>query len=337
MDKMQKIRARKAEVARACRIRKKAYIRSLEEKNARLTARLMEVETRLQESEARNQAYREEQKALLERLSKVSIQGSTEMDVPSTGLVHTKIEGESKMDEAKRLIEQMIAHMKRPHGIVTKQLAAIEESFAPMDHVKFLLWSCTQSDDFYSKSGWRTLIHQELALSEKQIQNFMEMRASIQLLKKDGFDIQAKLKQLSEDIKHHLIGRERGVQDLLALLSPTQAAKLAVWVDQHAKTMDISSSPSPASTTSYLSMPPPLSIGTLLPEDLLDTSEDDQMNLFPEVSTPSLKSGSPLWATSPFTSASPFSSSASPFSSSAPFTFTAGGTGDSFDRDLFTS
>jgi hypothetical protein len=332
MDKMQKIRARKAEVARACRIRKKAYIKSLEEKSARLAARLAEVESRLEQSESRNQVYREEQKILLERLSKQPAQPSTsiDIDVPSPGLSFTKIEGESKLDEAKRLIEQMLAHTRRPHQVINKHLAGIEAHIAPVDHVKFLLWACTQSDDFYSKFGWQSLIHKELALSDSQIQSFMELKSSMLSLKKNGFDLQTKLKKLSEEIKRHLTERERGVQDLLTMLTPTQAAKLAVWVDQNAKSMELSPVTPAVVTASYLAPPPPSIDGeftSMLPtDDLLDTSEDDQMSLFPEVSfaslprgslpttTPKSNSHSPLWS-SPFPSTSPLGDSMSFFAS----------------------
>jgi len=199
--------------------------------------------------------------------------------------------------------------------------------------LNFLIWAFNQSDDFYRKSEWQSLIRTELSMTDVQVRKFAEMKDSIQRVKREGTLIQSKLRLVGEELKDHLSNREKGVHDLLSMLSPLQVAKLSVWVDKNSQVMDVSSpsGQSCAILPSYL-LPPSsssgsrsgssLNISSMLTDGMIDTntSDDDPMDLFPGVTS-----------SGPFSHHNIKSNSGFLFGSSPSLSSIS----DSIDRDLF--
>jgi len=211
--------------------------------------------------------------------------------------------------------------------LVMQHLAKAEEFIVPVDYVKFLIWGCTQENDFYSQTGWQSLIRTGLNLSEVQIRKLTQMRESMQQLRKGSNDAQSRLKQLSLDVKEQLNDRDKAVQDLLSMLSPVQVAKLCVWLDAHSQEMKLAEpSSSTRSISSFIASCTPTSLRSTLPTaetSLVATTDDDAMALY----SPLILDKSPQFLN---TSNSPFS--CSPFS--WPISVTPG---DTSDHDLFAS
>eukprot|EP00475_Leptophrys_vorax_P039320 TRINITY_DN7084_c0_g1_i1.p1 TRINITY_DN7084_c0_g1~~TRINITY_DN7084_c0_g1_i1.p1 ORF type:complete len:451 (+),score=101.34 TRINITY_DN7084_c0_g1_i1:72-1355(+) len=211
--------ARKAEAARASRRRKKAYVQSLEDKFARLSARLAELESGPDQARAMiHEVQRNEQKEIRERLDEILASSRAE----------------SHMDEIRELLSAYIRNGRKKQNTAEYYLGRCETALAPSLQVKFAMWGLGQSDDFYDQPGiWRTIMGEEIGLSEQQLQEMKKFRNAVQQARGSLQNVCSRLKKLKDNVRIHVSTRERHIDDLASHLNPLQIAKFCNWVDKN--------------------------------------------------------------------------------------------------------
>eukprot|EP00475_Leptophrys_vorax_P029233 TRINITY_DN42709_c0_g1_i1.p1 TRINITY_DN42709_c0_g1~~TRINITY_DN42709_c0_g1_i1.p1 ORF type:complete len:590 (-),score=140.02 TRINITY_DN42709_c0_g1_i1:78-1847(-) len=210
---------RKAEAARQSRRRKKAYIESLEEKFARLSARLAELEAGPDQARSLLQeAQRNEQKAIRERLDEIL--ASQQPD--------------SHMDEIRDLLFAYIRNGRKKQNTAEYYLGRCDTALTPSLQLKFAMWGLSQTDDFYDQPGiWRTIMMDEIGLSEQQLQEMKQFREAVQQTRSCLQGVCARLKKLKEGVRNHISVRERHMDELAQSVNPLQVAKFCAWVEKN--------------------------------------------------------------------------------------------------------
>jgi hypothetical protein len=211
--------AKKAEAARASRRRKKVYIQSLEEKFSRLSARLAELEAGPDQARAMiHEAQKNEQKEIRQRLD----------DILSNP------DADCYMEEIRELLSAYIQNGRKKQNTAEYYLGRCETALTPSLQVKFAMWGLGQTDDFYDQPGiWRTIMGEEIGLSEQQLQEMKRFRDAVQQARGSLQNVCGRLKKLKDNVRIHIANRERHVDELAGMLNPLQIAKFCNWVDKN--------------------------------------------------------------------------------------------------------
>uniref|UniRef100_A0A7S2U132 BZIP domain-containing protein n=1 Tax=Lotharella oceanica TaxID=641309 RepID=A0A7S2U132_9EUKA len=221
-DKTSKRKARKAEVARACRKRKKAYILSLEQKAAVLQRKLAEMTGNTGQSKCEDEAHRQEQNETLMELERLVV-----FQHPDT-------------KEIKRLVTKFVSKSREHQALFWRQIDNTKKSITPGAQAKFALWGLDQDDEFYSKPGlWKTLMTEEIGLDDIQVRKLMRVRQNVREAKSELLDIQNKLVELRKAINIHLSKRHKLIDRLMETLKPLQAARFFLWVSKNSSCMQM--------------------------------------------------------------------------------------------------
>uniref|UniRef100_A0A7S3Z627 CG-1 domain-containing protein n=1 Tax=Lotharella globosa TaxID=91324 RepID=A0A7S3Z627_9EUKA len=212
-DKNAKRKARKAEVARACRRRKKAYIQSLEEKAARLSAKLQDM-AKSQNGEA---THRKDQDLLVGMIRNAINEG----------------QGDRQIDQ---LIQRFVANSRKRQRTDTDiHVEKVVEAMSPGDQAKFTMWALDQGSDFLRGTGagaWTELM-QQIKLSPNQIGALSEKQKAVRKNWNSLSSLMGMISSLKAAISSHLDERHRLVDECVSLLSPTQAACIIAWVKEN--------------------------------------------------------------------------------------------------------
>mmetsp|Transcript_6626 Transcript_6626/g.12191 ORF Transcript_6626/g.12191 Transcript_6626/m.12191 type:complete len:561 (+) Transcript_6626:36-1718(+) len=221
-NKTSKRKARKAEVARACRKRKKAYIQSLEQKAAVLTKQLSEMSGKARPMKSEEEVHRLEQDQLLSEMEKLL----------SNRHCNTK--------DVKKLVSKFAANSRRHQKTYWKHVDSAKKAITPGAQAKFALWSLDQDDEFYTKPGlWKTLINGEISLDDNQVKKLLQLRQEVTESKYELLGLQKKFIDLSNDVNEHLAKRHRLIDMLMETLKPAQAARFFLWVSKNSSCMQM--------------------------------------------------------------------------------------------------
>eukprot|EP00466_Bigelowiella_natans_P015479 jgi/Bigna1/83233/fgenesh1_pg.104_\ len=206
-DKNAKRKARKAEVARACRRRKKAYIQSLEEKASLLQQKLQTM-AKSQNGEA---SHRKDQHQLVQ-------------------LIRNAINDGQQDREIQQLIQRFVGNSrKRQRTDSNSSIQNLVRAVSPGDEAKFCLWSLDQASSSLrvGEGGlYGNLINQKLKLSPQQefvVQGDGGYWKAAQL-DRGSFGRQAPSSRSMPEGTYYL-------------LSPKQAATLVTWLQDNPQSM----------------------------------------------------------------------------------------------------
>mmetsp|Transcript_43461 Transcript_43461/g.69951 ORF Transcript_43461/g.69951 Transcript_43461/m.69951 type:complete len:565 (-) Transcript_43461:170-1864(-) len=221
-EKTSKRKARKAEVARACRKRKKAYIQSLEQKAAALQRKLAEMASNASQSKSEEDVHGEEQKNILNEMERAI----------SSPLPDSK--------EIKKLIHRFVANSRQHRDHFWRHAENTLKSINPGAQAKFALWGLDQDDEFYEKPGlWKTLMSDEIGLDDTQMKKLLRCREKVRDTKNELLEIQNRLIGLRKLMNEHLAKRYKLLDRLLENLKPIQAARFFLWVSKNSSCMQM--------------------------------------------------------------------------------------------------
>mmetsp|Transcript_11350 Transcript_11350/g.27929 ORF Transcript_11350/g.27929 Transcript_11350/m.27929 type:complete len:597 (-) Transcript_11350:335-2125(-) len=221
-ERTSKRKARKAEVARACRKRKKAYIQSLEQKAAILQRKLAEMTGKASQSKSVEEMHRNEQERILGDMSKaISAQYPDAKDL-------------------KKLVNLFVTNSRQQKDLYWRHIENCLKSVTPGAQAKFALWGLDQDDEFYEKPGlWKTLMSDEVGLDESQMKKLLRSREQVRESKAELLGLQHRLVLLKNDISEHLGKRYRLLDRLLETLKPIQIARFFLWVSKNSTCMQM--------------------------------------------------------------------------------------------------
>mmetsp|Transcript_16393 Transcript_16393/g.24700 ORF Transcript_16393/g.24700 Transcript_16393/m.24700 type:complete len:553 (+) Transcript_16393:101-1759(+) len=213
-DKNAKRKARKAEVARACRRRKKAYIQSLEEKAARLAAKLQSM-TKTQNGEA---AHRKDQDVLI-------------------ALIRDAVNEGQRDRQIQNLIDRFVHNSrKRQRTDSETYLNRVVDAMTPGDQSKLVLWSIEQGKKVFLGSRFAPLM-ERMKLSSQQVDMLISKQKMVQKHHHSLNQILGMIDNTRMAIMEHLTERQGIVDDCMKLLTSRQMATMISWVKENPESM----------------------------------------------------------------------------------------------------
>eukprot|EP00470_Lotharella_oceanica_P007684 CAMPEP_0170179038 /NCGR_PEP_ID=MMETSP0040_2-20121228/15896_1 /TAXON_ID=641309 /ORGANISM="Lotharella oceanica, Strain CCMP622" /LENGTH=462 /DNA_ID=CAMNT_0010422821 /DNA_START=232 /DNA_END=1621 /DNA_ORIENTATION=+ len=226
-DKIKKRKARKAEVARQCRKRKKAYIQSLEEKAKALAEQLSALSNKRHKGgsnmdvEAQRKA---EQQKILDKMQ--------------------RLVNKSNLDDSNRELKSLITgfanNSRKRQRTCATQLKSLRDSLAPGIDTKFALWLLHQSSQGRNGNDlWKNLA-KDMKLSKTQINKLNSDRNRAMEVASDMARLNQQVELLQREISQHLTKRH-GILDNITskILTSKQTAKLLLWVRQNPSCMEV--------------------------------------------------------------------------------------------------
>eukprot|EP00457_Paulinella_chromatophora_P001740 gb/GEZN01001742.1/.p1 GENE.gb/GEZN01001742.1/~~gb/GEZN01001742.1/.p1 ORF type:complete len:811 (-),score=174.17 gb/GEZN01001742.1/:420-2543(-) len=217
----ERARLRKAEVARQCRLRKKEYIKGLEEETA-LQAKLIET---LQEKVRKY----EQGHALIKEAVGNSCQA-----------INLAVNRRSDSSEIKLLVKELHLALTSLGDTLNTGTESINNAIIPGPLIKFLMWLLTQEPEFYGQQGlWTTLVHGQLKLKWEQVQQLMLLRPLVLSNKAELTECQKKLSSLKSDLQRHAGRRAIFTESVLSTLSSDQIGALISWLNNNPACMQI--------------------------------------------------------------------------------------------------
>lgn len=226
--------ARKAELARESRKRKKAYIQNLQEKAATYAAKVEALEKRQARTLANlglssvgkdEKERRQVQRHILEKM-----------------LVNLSTDTKDKNKELEALMTEFTENSRARQSRVDSLFEMVEESLAPGLQAKMALWVLSQDDKFYDESTfWPSLAYRELGLSAEQAEELKEFRKET-IARREGLqEIMTELGKLKSKTKAQVKSLNAVFDRLQSHLNPEQRAKFAVWVAKNKWCMEMMS------------------------------------------------------------------------------------------------
>ena len=164
-DRSTKRLARKAELARASRRRKKMYVQDLEIKVKKLGQKIEELQAkaalvrakRLPSDMNMEESDRKANQKQI-RLAMGELANRVQLDTDTLAKLN---------DYTKKFVE----NSRERQSNVDFYMDRVQECLTPGLQVKFAMWGLDQQDEFYNKPGlWTSLMHKEVGLSDAQMQ-----------------------------------------------------------------------------------------------------------------------------------------------------------------------
>jgi len=255
--------ARKAELARMSRKRKKMRLTDLEEEVERLKDELERATKRFKSSEeklidaqqqvaaanavaaARPVVTSESQStcAALDEQSKQLHQAIRHVlmhQASQRSGMNSRSDADVKMQQASSsmlpaLVADLIGVMKKKSALIGSQVGQVKDQMELPLALRFLEWAMNQTDRFFADpSGlWSSLCHREIGLTPEQLERMMNLRQEMQTQRSSSADVQMAYNQFQSCLQAHLDQGESNLGRVLDILSPEQLAKFFAWVDQY--------------------------------------------------------------------------------------------------------
>eukprot|EP00475_Leptophrys_vorax_P028668 TRINITY_DN41639_c0_g2_i1.p1 TRINITY_DN41639_c0_g2~~TRINITY_DN41639_c0_g2_i1.p1 ORF type:complete len:266 (-),score=70.55 TRINITY_DN41639_c0_g2_i1:38-835(-) len=220
--------ARKAELARASRLRKKNYIQELEDKVDRLANKISDLEMKIEAN------------------SKSS--SSSSSSSPSSGGIISGVQDYSISDinllsdrELSAVLSRLQASTNENFEEAFKLTQSVRSSLIPSLQEKFLLWALDQNDAFYETGGlWNNLVRKELGISEdvalmliaKGRGNSASIKSNLQSVFNELAELQGAIGEFQKYMEELITG-------MTSVMTPRQLAKFIVWVNNNQSYMQM--------------------------------------------------------------------------------------------------
>jgi len=166
--------ARKAELARESRKRKKVYVQTLQEKARRYTSKVEALErreTRALASLGLSSVSRDEQRRRMEQneiLRAMALQ------------IDSRTEGKVDEEAIKKLLQKFTDNSRKRQAQVSGLFDKVRECIVPELQAKFALWILSQDNHFYEESSfWPCLAYQELGITTDQAEKLKALRKEV--------------------------------------------------------------------------------------------------------------------------------------------------------------
>ncbi|GMF46835.1 unnamed protein product [Phytophthora fragariaefolia] len=210
---------RNRESARECRRRKREHILGVEERCRQLERENMELRGQLK---AGKEAIRQEEKEknrVCEELEKMIQRGASEKELAE------------KIDNFK---EQYSDYGHGRRSALSYHLHQIERLLLPTQVTKMCIWALRQDDSFWQDEEDETslpvILAKELGLSEDQKKKIQQQRGSISLICENLKSALGLLAELKTEVTNKNSTLDMEMDKLQNILTPTQRAKVSVWI-----------------------------------------------------------------------------------------------------------
>ena len=275
-QKAQRRLQRKAEAARASRRRKKAYVVGLEDKVAKLNAKLELVRNDhmaglkpVERMSAVDAVHKEEQAGIKQRLLQLlqeirlegggpgvstptsTAEGVASVTSPGSNSDSASVSGSptlrplsadapSRHEELKALVDSFVSNSHKRQTSVELYFHQLEKTLIPSVAVKFALWGLSQPDDFYVNDGlWQGVMGREVGLSSDQMAELLDCRPEVTQAVNELHDVLQRMQTLRAEIKGHMEDRHKAIEDAIAVLTPQQLSAFCIWVEQNPMCMQM--------------------------------------------------------------------------------------------------
>eukprot|EP00475_Leptophrys_vorax_P032962 TRINITY_DN5147_c0_g1_i1.p2 TRINITY_DN5147_c0_g1~~TRINITY_DN5147_c0_g1_i1.p2 ORF type:complete len:349 (-),score=86.73 TRINITY_DN5147_c0_g1_i1:1223-2269(-) len=224
--------ARKAELARITRKRKKERLGELEVEVKRLKSEidvLRKRNTEILESPPAvghnlfvDEVVVEEQKNLQRAIEKVvyasslNVGGTSEQDLP-------------------QLVQELMECFSKRTVTSKSHLYSLEASLAPCMPLRFMNWAMCQDDKFYQdpQGLWNCLFKQQLELTDEQMIHILSLRHEMKKQREMGQKVEEVYNKFRPMVEMHLAQTNVNLDRLRGVLSSEQLARFFVWVEQN--------------------------------------------------------------------------------------------------------
>jgi len=227
--------ARKAELARESRKRKKVYVQTLQEKAKRYAQKvefLEKREARVLATLGLSAVGRDEQNRRMEQLEILKMMAS---------MLASK---DSKQNEEefgsllKRFTQNSRVRQSKVDGLFDK----VRDCLTPGLQAKFSLWLLSQDDKFYEESSfWPSLAYQELGISTDQAEKLKGFKREVIERRKSLRNILDDLEGVRGRAQGHIKSLNEAIDRMQSHLDNEQRAKFAVWVAKNKWCMEMMS------------------------------------------------------------------------------------------------
>lgn len=232
-DLKRKRLARKAELARLSRKRKKTRVSELESEVAQLKEELSRERAKVTELEN-------------ERLKRMisSSQGensSTNLDdrlkAKFLELCQVPLEKASANPAVvQTAVQDFVDAYKSKSACNGLQMAGFEKSFSSCVATNFVRWVLNQGDRFYNvenPSGlWSSLFKSDLGCSPEQLQKFLDLRTNIQGKLREWSEVETAFRKLSPLMRSYFNESAATLESFVSLMTPAQSVQFFQWVDK---------------------------------------------------------------------------------------------------------
>jgi len=221
--------ARKAELARASRRRKKLYIQDLENKVKTLGKKVEELQQREAKAQARHIPVHVTQEEKKRKERQQSIRKKLDE------LVQRKTHDKQSIEQIGNLIKRFALNSRERQSAADFYLDRVQECLVPGLQVKFALWGLNQSDEFYSQPGglWQSLMAKEVGLSVEQMDFLKSKRLNMRQERQALHECERLVTQLRSKINQHLQSLNYQMDEVQKSMAPLQLAKFHMWVEHN--------------------------------------------------------------------------------------------------------
>lgn len=209
--------ARKAELARVSRKRKKMRIEELEDEVANLKAQLEREKKRTRDAQ-------ENSHGPPAPVSSAAVADQRLVQALQVVLNGEPSEGVEKFQSA--FLDKVQSQIFQADDIV--------KSLQPALPVQFMQWVLSQKDSFYEDENglWSSLFGQEVKADVEQIKRLKALRAEINLSRSSTCELEAAAANLKTLLGHQTSQSAKMLDGFMSILSPPQMASLLQWVQR---------------------------------------------------------------------------------------------------------
>lgn len=240
-DLKRKRLARKAELARMSRKRKKMRMGDLEQENSRLQAELDRI--RKHRKQDQEQLVRQAQQLLDSNWEKMNVPADPQADdlkvaVKAVIDAHkTSSNGLSNIEETKmaHLIDDVVNVVKRREISARMHLSALDETLEPCMALRFMQWAMCQSDKFFTDNNglWSTLMQHELKVTPEQMSEILGLRPTLKQQQQTWTEVENTHRLFNTLLRQHLSNTSAHMIRLRSILTIEQMARYIAWVEQY--------------------------------------------------------------------------------------------------------
>lgn len=132
------------------------------------------------------------------------------------------------------MVDNLVNVFKKQNMNALSQLTTMRDHMEIALPLRFLEWAMHQSDKFFNDpSGlWASLCHREIGLSASQLERLMSLRCEMQSQRSSASDVEMAYNQFKSCMETHLSQAETNLARVVDIFSPEQLAKFFSWVDQ---------------------------------------------------------------------------------------------------------
>lgn len=212
--------ARKAELARRSRRRKKAFFETMEEQNRAMRAEIDLLKKQLELASSRDERERRKNQMAV-RETMAQLVSAPRLDPEQQRTLESSI-------------RQFVANSRERQSKVFHHLDRASECLEPGLQVKFALWGLDQPEEFFSQPGiWQELMHKHVQVTPEQLAKITARKERIHAERVALASCQRMLKETRERVQSHVINLNKEMDQLATVLSPGQLARFYTYVETH--------------------------------------------------------------------------------------------------------